>query len=69
MHIGYLWKSQKEKDHYEDQDAGGSIILKWMTKYGLYCSGSGYGPVEGSCVHGNKLLGPIKCWEVLKPHD
>jgi hypothetical protein len=23
MHIGYLWESQKEIDHYEDQDVGG----------------------------------------------
>jgi hypothetical protein len=23
-------------------------------------SGSGYGPVAGSCEHGNELLGPIK---------
>jgi hypothetical protein len=28
MHIGYWWESQKEKDHYEDQDVGGSTILK-----------------------------------------
>jgi hypothetical protein len=23
MHIGYWWESQKERDHYEDQDVGG----------------------------------------------
>jgi hypothetical protein len=28
MHIGYWWESQKERDHYEDQDVGGWIILK-----------------------------------------
>jgi hypothetical protein len=27
MHIGYSWESQKERDHYEDQDVGGCIIL------------------------------------------
>jgi hypothetical protein len=22
--------------------------------------------VEGSCEHGNELLGSIKCWEILR---
>jgi hypothetical protein len=30
MHIGYLWESQKERDHKEDQDVGGWTILKWI---------------------------------------
>jgi hypothetical protein len=30
MHIGFLWQSQKERDHYEDLDVGGRIILKWI---------------------------------------
>jgi hypothetical protein len=28
MQIGYWWESQKERDHYEDQEVGGMIILK-----------------------------------------
>jgi hypothetical protein len=28
MHIGYWWESQKEIDHWGDQDVGGWIILK-----------------------------------------
>jgi hypothetical protein len=28
MHRGYWWEGQKERDHYEDQDVGGWIILK-----------------------------------------
>jgi hypothetical protein len=28
MDIGYWWESQKERDHYEDQDVSGWIILK-----------------------------------------
>jgi hypothetical protein len=28
MRIGYWWESQKERDHKEDQDVGGWIILK-----------------------------------------
>jgi hypothetical protein len=30
MHIRYWWESQKERDHGEDQDIGGWIILKWI---------------------------------------
>jgi hypothetical protein len=26
--------------------------------------GSGKGPVEGSCEHGNEPSGSLKCWEV-----
>jgi hypothetical protein len=34
MHIGYWWESQKERDHYEDQEVCGWIILKWIVKRG-----------------------------------
>jgi hypothetical protein len=30
MHVEYWWESQKGRDHYEDQDVGGWIILKWI---------------------------------------
>jgi hypothetical protein len=30
MHIGYWWEIQKETDHYEEQDVGGWITLKWI---------------------------------------
>jgi hypothetical protein len=29
-YIGYWWESQKEKDHWEDQDVDGWTILKWI---------------------------------------
>jgi hypothetical protein len=39
MHIGYLWRRQKERDHWEDQDVGGWAILKrildWIGGYGF----------------------------------
>jgi hypothetical protein len=47
----------------------GMIILKLMYEkrmgwYGLDSSGSGYGPLEGSCEHGNKPSGSVKDWEI-----
>jgi hypothetical protein len=30
MHIGCRWESQKERDHWEDQDLGRWTILKWI---------------------------------------
>jgi hypothetical protein len=33
---------------------------------GLDSSGSGQGPVAGSCEHGNQLSGSIKFWEFLE---
>jgi hypothetical protein len=30
MYTGYWWESQKERDHWEDQDVGGWVILKWI---------------------------------------
>jgi hypothetical protein len=30
MHIGYWSESQKERDHWEDQDIGGWTLLKWV---------------------------------------
>jgi hypothetical protein len=30
INIGYWLKSQNEREHYEDQDVGGWIILGWI---------------------------------------
>jgi hypothetical protein len=36
-----------------------------MEMCGLDASGPGWGPVTGSCEHGNEPLGSIKCEEFL----
>jgi hypothetical protein len=35
MHIGYWWESQKERDHYEDQEVGGYTLLKCTLENGM----------------------------------
>jgi hypothetical protein len=32
MHIGFWWEGQKERDHWEDQDVDGWIILEWILR-------------------------------------
>jgi hypothetical protein len=68
MHIGYWWGSQKEGDHYEDQDVDGWTILKYRDRMewcGLVRSGSGYRPVEGSCEHGDEPVGSMNAGKFL----
>jgi hypothetical protein len=44
MDIGYWWESQKERDHYEDQDVGGWTILKLILERedGMVWTGSNW---------------------------
>jgi hypothetical protein len=30
MHIGYYLETPKKRNHWEDEDVGGWIILKWI---------------------------------------
>jgi hypothetical protein len=30
MHIGYLWESQKDRGHWEEQNVGERTKLKWI---------------------------------------
>jgi hypothetical protein len=42
MHIVYWWESQKERDHWEDQDVGGVDNIKMnLREIGLDGYGSG----------------------------
>jgi hypothetical protein len=34
MLIRYWWESQKERDHWEDQDVGGWTVSKWILEIG-----------------------------------
>jgi hypothetical protein len=42
---GHWWESLNERDHYEDQDIGGRITVRWILDrrewHGLDWSGSG----------------------------
>jgi hypothetical protein len=33
MHIGFWWKIQKERDHYEDMDVDAIILKRVLEKY------------------------------------
>jgi hypothetical protein len=33
MPVGYSWESQAERDHQEDQNVGGWILLKWIIEW------------------------------------
>lgn len=61
----------KELDRLANLGIDGRIILKYILKTltGSVCildlSGSGKGPVAGSCKHGNELLDSIKLWLFL----
>ena len=66
VHTGFLWEYLSERDHLEDLSVDGKMILKWifeMGKYGMECSGSGYGQVAGAYECSNELPGSIKCGE------
>jgi hypothetical protein len=34
MHIEFWWESWKERDHWEDLNIGGRIILRWISEIG-----------------------------------
>jgi hypothetical protein len=69
MSVGYWWESQKDRDHYENQDVGGWVdddnkmdLEERMEWIGLVQGG----PVEGSSEHGNELLDSLKCLEICQ---
>jgi hypothetical protein len=71
-YIAYWWERQKKKRPLgrPRRKCADNIKIDLtrdrMGWYGLDRSGSGKGPVEGFCEHGNEPSGSIKCWEVLE---
>jgi hypothetical protein len=56
----------KGRGHTEYRGVYGRTTLDIrLGGYGLDSSGSGKGPVAGSCEHGNESSGPINCREFL----
>jgi hypothetical protein len=71
MLIDYWWESQKERDHWEDQDVGGWIILGWILGRwdGVMWAGLVWlriEQVESSCEFGIEPSGSMKCWETIE---
>jgi hypothetical protein len=65
MHIKFLSENLKRRDDAEKLGVNGRIILEWIYgnkdgKCELDSSASGYGPVDGSCEHGNRPSSSIK---------
>jgi hypothetical protein len=58
----FWWESPKERDHLEDQGVGGKmgserILGRLAWGCGLDSTGSGQGPVAGSCECGDEPSG------------
>jgi hypothetical protein len=71
QYIGLCWRNLRERDHLEDSDVDGRIILKLIFKkwdgvgHGLDRSDSEYGQIAGTCECGNEPSGSTKCGECL----
>jgi hypothetical protein len=67
LRTGFWYENLKERDQYED--VGDDDIKMYLREIGRRCglhsSGSGYGPVAGSCEHGNESSGSIMCWDLF----
>jgi hypothetical protein len=70
MRIRFWWGNLREREHLEDPDLDGRIILRWIFRkwyvgYGLDRSGSGKGQVAGTCESGNEISDSIKFGEFV----
>jgi hypothetical protein len=69
--IDYWWESQMERDHQEDQDVGGWIILGWILERweGVMWTGLVWlriGTGGSSCEFGIEPSGSMQCWETIE---
>jgi hypothetical protein len=60
LHAGFLLAFFLNSEYEDDCSSKIWVYFQLTTEL------TGYGPVEGSCVHSNEPMDPIKCWEVLK---
>jgi hypothetical protein len=63
MHIGYWWESQKERDHWEDQDVGGWNNIK-MDLREIGWDGMDWIDLAQDRDQWRALVN--KCWEILQ---
>jgi len=54
VHTGFWWENLKERDHLQDLDRDGRIILMDLKELGMSSSVSGLGPVVVSYDRSNK---------------
>ena len=54
MYIGFWWRNLEEREHLEDPDVDGKIVLRWIFtewdgRAGADWSGSEWGQLAGFC--------------------
>ena len=64
------WGNLRERDHWENQELDGRIILRWILRKweGVVETGWSWlriGQGAGACENGDELSGSIKCGEIL----
>jgi hypothetical protein len=66
VYTGFWWGNLSERDHLEDPDIDGRIILRWIFRKLEEVVGTGWSWLRiGTCVSGKELSGSIKCGEFL----
>lgn len=66
----FYWGNTKERDHLEDLGISRTIIIKWILQKYDRSSWTLFirlrkGNVARCCEHGDEILGPIKCRELV----
>jgi hypothetical protein len=68
VYTGFWWRNLRERDHLEDPDVDGRIILRWIFRKWDVKAWTGsfwlrIGTGRNECD--NELSGSIKCGEIL----
>jgi len=70
VYTGFWCGNLRDRDHLEEPDVDGRIILRWMFsgmwEHGLDRVDKGYGQLADTCKCGNEPSGSIKCGEFLE---